>query len=226
MAKQKPQPNTNNAPKPAPKKARREGWVPLVTSSQYLFSPSVAMAASIERDDDGKPLARELVGYVIDRVHVKPNGKRHWWGLVVLTTEPTVAVNRQKEPVEVPAGERIMIPENHTIKPLARLIPSGEPGERVYQMCLRPAEKIGIAGGHTMWLWDVDVDPRWKPADTMKFKEAALNPALQLPEGSSGGNGGTSEARGDAHEPEGPEGDVDPDDVDFDDEEEAAGSDA
>lgn len=111
-----------------------------------------------------------LVGILLSELEMPPIKERDWTAFLILTTEPTHVVNRDKDVILVEAGTEVLIPATHQLRShFARA--AGHP-TAVFEVRVQPKKKIPIGGGQTMWTFALANNP--KPLPRAKFGTAAL----------------------------------------------------
>lgn len=111
-----------------------------------------------------------LVGILLSELEMPPIKERDWTAFLLLTTEPTHVVNRDKDVILVEAGTEVLIPATHQLRThFARA--AGHP-TAVFEVRVQPKKKVAIGGGQTMWTFTLANNP--KPLPRAKFGTAAL----------------------------------------------------
>jgi hypothetical protein len=104
-----------------------------------------------------KGCTKPLVGYLINMIPMTPIKGREWEAFVIKTTEPTLALNRDKELIEVSAGSEVLIPATHQLaQHFERAV--AQP-TIVFEVYIRPTKKIPVGGGQEMWMYDLRANP-------------------------------------------------------------------
>ena len=133
----------------------------------------------------GKPLVGHLLGLgAMPEVEVsaadRANGRTGAWNAyIILTTEPTLACPvGSKTAEEVPAGTQVMIGESAKLVELRKHLHQ----DKIFEVSIKPLEKVGLAGGKSMWTFDIGCDFQNPIPRTAEFAlpSAALPPTKQM----------------------------------------------
>jgi hypothetical protein len=111
-----------------------------------------------------------LVGYLLGMKEMPPIKGREWQALVIQTTEPVHAIDREKNVILVEPGNTVLVPATFMLEQAlakAALNPTS-----VFEVSIAPKKKIEIGGGQTMWTYEVGANP--KALNRKNFGVAAL----------------------------------------------------
>lgn len=141
---------------------------------------------------------RPLVGYLVNMIPMPPiaRGKdrrtgetimQDWDAVVIKTTEPTHALDREKRVIEVPAGSEVLIPATHQI--VQFLTRAASHPEFVYEVIIEPSKKVEIGNGQTMWQYHLGANPNPIPRKRLGISgllsQGSQAPQLSAPAGTS-----------------------------------------
>lgn len=141
----------------------------------------------------GKPLIGYLLGLgAMPEVEVsaqdRANGRTGAWNAyIVKTTEVTLACPvGSKIPEEISVGTEVMIGESAKLSELRKHLHP----DNLFEVSIKPVEKIQLAGGKSMWLFDIGCDfdnPIKRPAQ-YALASAGLPPTKQMTAAASSGD--------------------------------------
>jgi hypothetical protein len=113
-------------------------------------------------------------------------GDPPWAAFIIRLTQPTIAVDRNDKVIAIAAGEEIYLPETNRLEGLRRA--AANPGE-VFEVWVKPHEKIKLGGGRELWIYKVQVNKKSQPrTGDMKMFVGGQQPA-QLGMGDAAGAG-------------------------------------
>lgn len=114
-----------------------------------------------------------LVGYLINLIPMAPIKGREWEAFVVKLTEPCLALDREKNLVEVPVGGEVLIPATHQLAQHFQRVAT-QPNA-VYEVMIEPKKKIDIGAGQSMWTYELGANANAKSIKNRnQFGTAAL----------------------------------------------------
>jgi len=115
-----------------------------IPTDRCMYKPSAA---------GGKP----LVGYLMNVLDMPPVNNRAWQAFLFRTTQPTVAVDRDNNPITIQPGQEVLIPVTAQL----RQIMSGVAVHptTVYEWKITPDKKADIGGGQSMWTYKLSAKP-------------------------------------------------------------------
>jgi hypothetical protein len=119
----------------------------------------------------------------------RANGRTGAWNAyIVLTTEVTLACPvGSKIPEETPVGTEVMIGESAKLSELRKHLHP----DKIFEVSIKPVEKIALTGGKSMWLFDIGCDfehPQPRPAQ-YALAHAGLPPTKQMTAAASTNDG-------------------------------------
>jgi hypothetical protein len=132
-----------------------------IETQRFLYSPT-------------KCFGFPVVGWAIGREQMPPLqvGKnqdgspimRDWSAIVIRLTQDTKATNREKELVDVKAGQEVIVPATYQLENF--LAATAAHPSRVFEVYINPKEEIEIGkGGQSMWDYELGVSPESKTLD-------------------------------------------------------------
>lgn len=131
------------------------------------------------------PLVGRLLGLAaMPEVEVsqkdRENGRTGAWNAyVILTTEPTMACPVGSKVAEkTPAGTQVLIGESAKLAELRKHLHP----DKIFEVSIKPTEKINLTGGKSMWLFDIGCDFDNPTPRTAQFAlpTAGLPPTKQM----------------------------------------------
>jgi hypothetical protein len=110
-----------------------------------------------------KGCTKPLVGYLLNLVPMPPiaRGKdkqgnlitQDWDSFLSKTTEPTLALDREKKLVDVPVGSEVLVPATFQLSQHFTKVSSH--AELCFEVYIEPKKKIDVGAGQTMWIYDL-----------------------------------------------------------------------
>lgn len=125
-----------------------------IETDNYMFNPN-----------EGCDLP--LVGFILNVIPMPPvkRGKNKETGLpelqdwdcfVVRTTKPTIAIDREKNPITLPAGKEVLIPATYMIAQHMTKVATHP--KSVFEVLISPKKKVALGNGNKMWTWDLGIN--------------------------------------------------------------------
>lgn len=135
-----------------------------------------------------------LVGNLLNMLVMPPIERagimNPWNAFLILATRPTKGTDRDKLLVDVPVGGEVLIPATFE---LTQFLEKAAVSEKfVFEVFIKPKQKIDIGGGQTMWLYSLKAKP--EPKARRGFGLAAVLAPLQLPGAAAAGSGQASDS--------------------------------
>lgn len=130
---------------------------------------------------DGKLFCgkKPLIGVLADKLAMPPIKGKAWHAFLIVTTRPTLALNREKEMVEVPRGVEVLIPATFELDQF--LTAAAEHPQAAYEVFIQPDEKIDIGAGQTMWKYDLRRNPKAVSREALGLLPPSLAAPKALP---------------------------------------------
>lgn len=138
---------------------------------RFLYKPDLCLVKNAE----GKMVPAPLVGYPIEQLQFE-NNFGDFSMVTISLTRPTVALNRKRELVRCERGASVVVTQTYALNILERL---ARHQTHSFEVFMLPREKADIGGGQTMWIWDVQVNP--KPIPRVRLDSGALPGDAPLP---------------------------------------------
>jgi hypothetical protein len=123
-----------------------------ISTEAYMFNAEKCYATLPAKD------RLPLVGYLLGMKAMPPIKGRDWDALIIQTTEPTHALDREKNIIRVEPGTTVLIPATFEIK--SQFARAALNVNSVFEVSISPKKKIDIGGGQTMWTFDLAANPK------------------------------------------------------------------
>lgn len=135
-----------------------------------------------------------LVGNLLNMLMMPPIERagilQPWNAFLIRVTRPTKGTDRDKNLVDVAVDSEVLIPATFELTQFLEKAATSE--KFVFEVFIKPKQKIDIGGGQSMWLYSLKAKP--EPKARRGFGLAAVLAPPQLPggtmAGSAGGGGG------------------------------------
>lgn len=114
-----------------------------------------------------------LIGYLVDCLDMPPIRDKPWSAFLIRTTEPTVAMNREKEMVDVGVGEEVLVPATYQLSQM--LTKAASHPTLAFEVSIKPDKQIKLDGGQKMWTFEIGVNPNPIPLRQVGGSAAILS---------------------------------------------------
>lgn len=109
-----------------------------------------------------------LVGYLVCKEPMNPIDDRPWDAFVIRTTQPTKALDREKNVVEIAVGEEVLIPATNQLAKF--MSKAASHSQLAFEVFIKPKSKISLGKGKSMWTYNLGADMKGVSLDSLGIK--------------------------------------------------------